>query len=154
MPRFVTANVFYLSSQKSEKFTEERSKDNLLRFSMRFITTTVTQLWQGKTNSRRRSPVFVFSFPIAIIPNEQRRMARMVWCVGVAVFSQGNVFKEIDSAFASGFGWLITFCFDVGGNEQIRLFFWQPQRRHIFGFSPRLLDNSVLVQNGKPILQQ
>ncbi|XP_075886858.1 dnaJ homolog subfamily C member 10 isoform X2 [Nelusetta ayraudi] len=62
----------YRAGQKSEKFTEERSKDNLLRFSMRFITTTVTQLWQG------------------------------------------NVFKEIDSAFASGFGWLITFCFDVG----------------------------------------
>lgn len=62
----------YRAGRKPEKFTEERSKDNLLRFSMRFITTSVTQLWQG------------------------------------------NVFKEIDGAFASGFGWLITFCFDVG----------------------------------------
>uniref|UniRef100_A0A669DTK7 DnaJ homolog subfamily C member 10 n=1 Tax=Oreochromis niloticus TaxID=8128 RepID=A0A669DTK7_ORENI len=48
--------------------------DNLVRFSMQFITTTITQLWQG------------------------------------------NVFSEIESAFSSGLGWLITFCSDSGGN--------------------------------------
>uniref|UniRef100_A0A7N8X3M5 DnaJ homolog subfamily C member 10 n=1 Tax=Mastacembelus armatus TaxID=205130 RepID=A0A7N8X3M5_9TELE len=63
----------YRAGQKPEKFTGERTKDNLVRFSMQFITTTVTQLWQG------------------------------------------NVFSEIESAFASGLGWLITFCFDTGG---------------------------------------
>uniref|UniRef100_A0A7N9ARB7 DnaJ homolog subfamily C member 10 n=1 Tax=Mastacembelus armatus TaxID=205130 RepID=A0A7N9ARB7_9TELE len=62
----------YRAGQKPEKFTGERTKDNLVRFSMQFITTTVTQLWQG------------------------------------------NVFSEIESAFASGLGWLITFCFDTG----------------------------------------
>ncbi|XP_017284529.1 dnaJ homolog subfamily C member 10 [Kryptolebias marmoratus] len=62
----------YRAGQKPEKFTGERTKDNLVRFSMQFITTTVTQLWQG------------------------------------------NVFTEIESAFASGLGWLITFCSDTG----------------------------------------
>ncbi|XP_068186278.1 dnaJ homolog subfamily C member 10 [Antennarius striatus] len=37
----------YRSGQKAEKFKGERSKDHLVQFSMRFITTTVTQLWQG-----------------------------------------------------------------------------------------------------------
>uniref|UniRef100_A0A3B4Y1V6 DnaJ homolog subfamily C member 10 n=1 Tax=Seriola lalandi dorsalis TaxID=1841481 RepID=A0A3B4Y1V6_SERLL len=62
----------YRAGQKPEKFNWERSKDNLVRFSMQFITTTVTQLWQG------------------------------------------NVFSEIESAFSSGLGWLITFCSDTG----------------------------------------
>uniref|UniRef100_A0A665TWS4 DnaJ homolog subfamily C member 10 n=1 Tax=Echeneis naucrates TaxID=173247 RepID=A0A665TWS4_ECHNA len=62
----------YRSGQKPEKFNGERSKDNLVRFSMQFITTTVTQL------------------------------------------GQGNVFSEIESAFASGIGWMITFCSDTG----------------------------------------
>lgn len=31
-------------------------------------------------------------------------------------FFQGNVFKEIETAFSLGLGWLITFCFDTGGN--------------------------------------
>ncbi|TNN74045.1 DnaJ subfamily C member 10 [Liparis tanakae] len=43
-----------------------------MRFAMKFITTTVTQLWQG------------------------------------------NVFSEIENAYASGLGWLITFCCDTG----------------------------------------
>uniref|UniRef100_A0A8P4KET3 DnaJ homolog subfamily C member 10 n=1 Tax=Dicentrarchus labrax TaxID=13489 RepID=A0A8P4KET3_DICLA len=38
----------YRAGQKPEKFNGERSKDDLVRFSMQFITTTVTQLWQGK----------------------------------------------------------------------------------------------------------
>ncbi|KAG7219681.1 hypothetical protein INR49_004541 [Caranx melampygus] len=62
----------FRAGQRPEKFNGERSKDNLVRFSMQFITTTVTQLWQG------------------------------------------NVFNEIESAFSSGLGWLITFCSDTG----------------------------------------
>uniref|UniRef100_A0A669BWV3 DnaJ homolog subfamily C member 10 n=1 Tax=Oreochromis niloticus TaxID=8128 RepID=A0A669BWV3_ORENI len=64
----------YRSGQRPEKFNGERNRDNLVRFSMQFITTTITQLWQG------------------------------------------NVFSEIESAFSSGLGWLITFCSDSGGN--------------------------------------
>eukprot|EP00064_Thunnus_orientalis_P004107 superscaffoldBa00000362_g4118 len=41
----------YRAGQKSERFNGERSKDNLVRFSMQFITTTVTQLWQGNVFS-------------------------------------------------------------------------------------------------------
>eukprot|EP00066_Takifugu_rubripes_P000859 XP_003961647.2 PREDICTED: dnaJ homolog subfamily C member 10 [Takifugu rubripes] len=37
----------YRAGQRPEKFSGDRSKDNLVRFSMQFITTTVTQLWQG-----------------------------------------------------------------------------------------------------------
>uniref|UniRef100_A0A672JC05 DnaJ homolog subfamily C member 10 n=1 Tax=Salarias fasciatus TaxID=181472 RepID=A0A672JC05_SALFA len=55
-------------------FNGERSEDNLVRFAMQFITTSVTQLWQG------------------------------------------NMFNEIESAFSSGLGWLISFCCDTGGN--------------------------------------
>ncbi|KAL6100531.1 dnajc10 [Pungitius sinensis] len=62
----------FRAGQRPEKFTEERSKDSLVRFSMKFITTAVTELWQG------------------------------------------NVFSEIESAYASGLGWLITFCCDTG----------------------------------------
>ncbi|PWA13779.1 hypothetical protein CCH79_00017144 [Gambusia affinis] len=62
----------YRAGQRPEKFTEERTRDNLVRFSMQFITTTVTELWQG------------------------------------------NVFTEIENAFSSGLGWLITFCSDTG----------------------------------------
>uniref|UniRef100_A0AAX7SJZ2 DnaJ homolog subfamily C member 10 n=1 Tax=Astatotilapia calliptera TaxID=8154 RepID=A0AAX7SJZ2_ASTCA len=62
----------YRSGQRPEKFNGERNRDNLVRFSMQFITTTITQLWQG------------------------------------------NVFSEIESAFSSGLGWLITFCSDSG----------------------------------------
>uniref|UniRef100_A0A8C2WR99 DnaJ homolog subfamily C member 10 n=1 Tax=Cyclopterus lumpus TaxID=8103 RepID=A0A8C2WR99_CYCLU len=62
----------FRAGQRPEKFNEERSKDSLVRFAMKFITTTVTQLWQG------------------------------------------NVFSEIESAYASGLGWLITFCCDTG----------------------------------------
>uniref|UniRef100_A0A3Q2PA94 DnaJ homolog subfamily C member 10 n=1 Tax=Fundulus heteroclitus TaxID=8078 RepID=A0A3Q2PA94_FUNHE len=38
----------YRAGQRPEKFTGERNKDNLVRFSMQFITTTVTELWQGE----------------------------------------------------------------------------------------------------------
>ncbi|XP_060944265.1 dnaJ homolog subfamily C member 10 [Limanda limanda] len=62
----------FRSGQKPEKYNGERSKDQLVSFSMKFITTTVTQLWQG------------------------------------------NVFSEVESAFSSGLGWLITFCSDTG----------------------------------------
>ncbi|KAM9709669.1 dnaJ homolog subfamily C member 10 isoform 1-T2 [Menidia menidia] len=62
----------YKSGQRPEKFNGERNKDDLVRFAMQFITTSVTQLWQG------------------------------------------NVFNEIESAFSSGLGWLITFCSDTG----------------------------------------
>ncbi|XP_076024206.1 dnaJ homolog subfamily C member 10 [Genypterus blacodes] len=62
----------YRAGQKPEKFQGERSKENLLHFSMQFIRTSVTQLWQG------------------------------------------NLFSEIESAFSSGQGWLITFCSHTG----------------------------------------
>lgn len=64
--------LIYKEGQKLDKFNLERSKDQLVRFSMQFITTAVTQLWQG------------------------------------------NAFTEIESAFSSGLGWLITFCSDTG----------------------------------------
>uniref|UniRef100_A0A7N8XXF2 DnaJ homolog subfamily C member 10 n=1 Tax=Mastacembelus armatus TaxID=205130 RepID=A0A7N8XXF2_9TELE len=41
-------SLFIYRAGQVEKFTGERTKDNLVRFSMQFITTTVTQLWQGK----------------------------------------------------------------------------------------------------------
>ncbi|KAF1383019.1 hypothetical protein PFLUV_G00149880 [Perca fluviatilis] len=62
----------YRAGQRPEKFNGERSKDSLVQFSMKLITTTVTELWQG------------------------------------------NVFSEIESAYSSGLGWLITFCSDTG----------------------------------------
>ncbi|XP_071370047.1 dnaJ homolog subfamily C member 10 [Centroberyx affinis] len=62
----------YRTGQKPEKYYGERSKENLVQFSMQFITTTVTELWQG------------------------------------------NVFSEIERAFSSGLGWLITFCSETG----------------------------------------
>ncbi|KAF7216180.1 dnaJ homolog subfamily C member 10 [Nothobranchius furzeri] len=62
----------YRAGQTPEKFTMERTKEDLVRFSMQFITTGVTQLWQG------------------------------------------NVFRELEAAFASSLSWLITFCFDTG----------------------------------------
>ncbi|KAM6955709.1 dnaJ homolog subfamily C member 10 isoform 3-T4 [Lycodopsis pacificus] len=62
----------FRAGQRPEKFNEERSKDSLVHFSMEFITTTVTELWQG------------------------------------------NVFSELENAFASGLSWLITFCCDTG----------------------------------------
>uniref|UniRef100_A0AAQ4PV66 DnaJ homolog subfamily C member 10 n=1 Tax=Gasterosteus aculeatus aculeatus TaxID=481459 RepID=A0AAQ4PV66_GASAC len=75
----------FRAGQRPEKFNEERSKDSLVRFSMKFITTAVTELWQG------------------------------------------NVFSEIESAYASGLGWLITFCCDTGGTSDtlfMHLFFF------------------------------
>ncbi|KAJ3592386.1 hypothetical protein NHX12_007513 [Muraenolepis orangiensis] len=62
----------YRAGQKPEKYFGDRSKENLLHFSMQFITTTVTELWQG------------------------------------------NVFTEVEQAFSSGMGWLITFCSETG----------------------------------------
>uniref|UniRef100_A0A7N6BS00 DnaJ homolog subfamily C member 10 n=1 Tax=Anabas testudineus TaxID=64144 RepID=A0A7N6BS00_ANATE len=41
-------SLFIYRAGQVEKFNGERTKDNLVRFSMQFITTTVTQLWQGK----------------------------------------------------------------------------------------------------------
>lgn len=41
----------FRAGQTPEKFSGERSKDNLVRFSMQFITTVVTQLWQGNVFS-------------------------------------------------------------------------------------------------------
>ncbi|CAN9498536.1 unnamed protein product [Ophioblennius macclurei] len=64
--------LVYRAQQRAERFNGERSKDSLVRFAMQFITTSVTQLWQG------------------------------------------NMVNEIDSAFSSGLGWLISFCCDTG----------------------------------------
>lgn len=41
----------YRAGQNPEKFSGERSKDNMVRFSMHFITTVVTQLWHGNVFS-------------------------------------------------------------------------------------------------------
>ncbi|CAJ1078895.1 dnaJ homolog subfamily C member 10 [Xyrichtys novacula] len=62
----------YRAGQRPERFVSERNKNNLISFAMQFLTTSVTELWQG------------------------------------------NVFAEIESAFSSGLGWLITFCSDSG----------------------------------------
>uniref|UniRef100_H2MEL8 DnaJ (Hsp40) homolog, subfamily C, member 10 n=1 Tax=Oryzias latipes TaxID=8090 RepID=H2MEL8_ORYLA len=37
----------YRAGQRPEKFNGERTRDDLVGFAMQFITTTVTQLWQG-----------------------------------------------------------------------------------------------------------
>uniref|UniRef100_A0A8C5HZP8 DnaJ homolog subfamily C member 10 n=1 Tax=Gouania willdenowi TaxID=441366 RepID=A0A8C5HZP8_GOUWI len=66
--------LIYRAGETPEKYNGDRDKDDLVRFSMQFITTSVTQLWQG------------------------------------------SAFTEIESAFASGLGWLISFCSDTGGN--------------------------------------
>ncbi|XP_076858306.1 dnaJ homolog subfamily C member 10 [Brachyhypopomus gauderio] len=55
-----------------EKYYGDRSKHSLTQFAMQFVTSKVSELWQG------------------------------------------NIFTEIEQAFASGTGWLITFCFDTG----------------------------------------
>ncbi|KAI4788989.1 hypothetical protein KUCAC02_035504 [Chaenocephalus aceratus] len=62
----------YKAGQRPERFNGERSKDSLVQFSMKFVTTSVTELWQG------------------------------------------NMFSEIETAYSSGMGWLITFCSDSG----------------------------------------
>uniref|UniRef100_A0A8C5I1H8 DnaJ homolog subfamily C member 10 n=1 Tax=Gouania willdenowi TaxID=441366 RepID=A0A8C5I1H8_GOUWI len=64
--------LIYRAGETPEKYNGDRDKDDLVRFSMQFITTSVTQLWQG------------------------------------------SAFTEIESAFASGLGWLISFCSDTG----------------------------------------
>ncbi|KAI5615423.1 dnaJ-like subfamily C member 10, partial [Silurus asotus] len=58
--------------QNPEKYYGDRSKASLTKFAMQFVTTKVTELWQG------------------------------------------NVFTEIDQAFAARIGWLISFCADTG----------------------------------------
>ncbi|KAM4608743.1 dnaJ homolog subfamily C member 10 isoform 2-T2 [Polymixia lowei] len=62
----------YRTGQKPQKYFGDRTKESLVQFSMQFVTTTVTELWQG------------------------------------------NVFSEIEQAFSSGLGWLITFCSETG----------------------------------------
>ncbi|KAM6945919.1 dnaJ homolog subfamily C member 10 [Aplochiton taeniatus] len=62
----------YRAGQKPEKYHGDRSKESLTHFSMQFVQTKVTELWQG------------------------------------------NVFSEIETAFSSGLGWLITFCSHTG----------------------------------------
>lgn len=62
----------FRAGMNPEKFYGDRSKTSLTKFAMQFVTTKVTELWQG------------------------------------------NVFTEIDQAFAARLGWLITFCSDTG----------------------------------------
>uniref|UniRef100_A0A672Z3X1 DnaJ homolog subfamily C member 10 n=1 Tax=Sphaeramia orbicularis TaxID=375764 RepID=A0A672Z3X1_9TELE len=88
----------YRAGQKPEKFNGERTKDDLIRFSMQFITTSVTHLWQG------------------------------------------NVFKEVESAFASGIGWLITFCADSGDCLEPRT------RQKLAGMLVRILMLQCMTQ--------
>lgn len=119
--------------QRPEKFTEERTKDNLIRFSMQFITTTVTELWQGE-------PLFIDHFlfgacrlntsdchpPLcSTVYSQNMQMSLCIYLLGLlselcvclcVCFLIGNAFSEIDGAFAAGLGWLITFCSDSGGN--------------------------------------
>uniref|UniRef100_A0AAR2J962 DnaJ homolog subfamily C member 10 n=1 Tax=Pygocentrus nattereri TaxID=42514 RepID=A0AAR2J962_PYGNA len=62
----------FRAGMNPEKYYGDRSKASLTKFAMQFVTSKVTELWQG------------------------------------------NVFTEIDQAFASRIGWLITFCADTG----------------------------------------
>uniref|UniRef100_A0A672Z2T1 DnaJ homolog subfamily C member 10 n=1 Tax=Sphaeramia orbicularis TaxID=375764 RepID=A0A672Z2T1_9TELE len=94
----------YRAGQKPEKFNGERTKDDLIRFSMQFITTSVTHLWQG------------------------------------------NVFKEVESAFASGIGWLITFCADSGDCLEPRT------RQKLAGMLVRILMLQCMTQIGATAL--
>lgn len=40
--------------------------------------------------------------------------------MGMILVLLGNVFNEIENAFSTGLGWLITFCSDTGGNRHAR----------------------------------
>ncbi|XP_066515013.1 dnaJ homolog subfamily C member 10 [Hoplias malabaricus] len=62
----------FRAGMNPEKYYGDRSKAGLTKFAMRFVTSKVTELWQG------------------------------------------NVFTEIERAFANRVGWLITFCADTG----------------------------------------
>ncbi|MCJ8732856.1 hypothetical protein PDJAM_G00216070 [Pangasius djambal] len=62
----------FRAGMNPEKYYSDRSKASLTQFAMQFVTTKVTELWQG------------------------------------------NVFTEIDQAFAARLGWLITFCANTG----------------------------------------
>lgn len=92
---------------------------------MQFITTTITQLWQGELQpaTTLRWANFVLASSLAKLS-----VKYSLWRVFLLfefiphpiltanVFFPGNVFSEIESAFSSGLGWLITFCSDSGGN--------------------------------------
>ncbi|XP_074071658.1 dnaJ homolog subfamily C member 10 [Macrotis lagotis] len=71
----------FKSEANPVKYFGERSKDHLVNFAMRYVTSTVTELWAG------------------------------------------NFVNAIETAFASGVGWLITFCSKKGDclSSQTRL---------------------------------
>lgn len=70
---------------------------------MQFITTSVVHLSQGETGTTFMD--FLDFCNLAVIDHD------------CALSPTGNIFSEIESAFASGVGWLITFCFENGGNK-------------------------------------
>uniref|UniRef100_A0A8C5I257 DnaJ homolog subfamily C member 10 n=1 Tax=Gouania willdenowi TaxID=441366 RepID=A0A8C5I257_GOUWI len=47
--------LIYRAGETPEKYNGDRDKDDLVRFSMQFITTSVTQLWQGETRLQNKS---------------------------------------------------------------------------------------------------
>lgn len=88
--------------QNPEKYYGERSKASLTQFAMRFVTTKVMELWQGTLTQ----PNWVVLMFLSLCSNQD------IW---ILLFFEGNVFTEIDKAFAAKIGWLITFCADTGG---------------------------------------
>lgn len=68
---------------------------------MRFVNSKVTELWPGKYVMEWIFLKIYLSFVVVLPPKH---------CM-----SLGNVFNEIEVAFASGIGWLITFCAETGG---------------------------------------
>lgn len=93
---------FYFVYQNPEKYYGDRSKASLTQFAMQFVTARVTELWQGYPYI----PSFIYLCPCVT------SLLTSDLCV---YFFKGNVFTEIDQAFASKVGWLITFCAQTGG---------------------------------------
>lgn len=106
---------------------------------MQFITTTITQLWQGELQpaTTLRWANFVLASSLAKLS-----VKYSLWRVFLLfefiphpirtiVFFPGNVFSEIESAFSSGLGWLITFCSDSGGNTCAQSAFFLHANTHI-----------------------
>uniref|UniRef100_A0A8D0CNT6 DnaJ homolog subfamily C member 10 n=1 Tax=Sander lucioperca TaxID=283035 RepID=A0A8D0CNT6_SANLU len=66
----------YRAGQRPEKFNGERSKDSLVQFSMKLITTTVTELWQGKPFILHS--LFLFYLSDCLEPRTRQKMAGML----------------------------------------------------------------------------
>uniref|UniRef100_A0A8C9WWJ4 DnaJ homolog subfamily C member 10 n=1 Tax=Sander lucioperca TaxID=283035 RepID=A0A8C9WWJ4_SANLU len=68
----------YRAGQRPEKFNGERSKDSLVQFSMKLITTTVTELWQGKPFILHS--LFLFYLRgLGVLPQENDGLVKVGW---------------------------------------------------------------------------